>query len=377
MKTVESIFLVPIVSNGSVKGTVNAFMRTQPWAKRFDRAPYWVQSLFHQHAYQIPPQMLYLGASAGVTDGKTEAIVHVYGVAFNHPELLDAKNPRYKMANQRVIETALYAAKRHPKAVVLGLGAACSIACKGGREVVAALEAAAIDIPVTNGSANTAVVAHINTVGAVGDASLSNHTATVVGIGSVGGSILLNLAGTEIQKVVCVGRPGNDEKVSARLKRLGLNGDSRFIDAETLCDALPETTLLYFSSSSTETAITEAEVHELPHGAIVIDLNAPPATERTAFADRPDIIALSGGLIQVPGSSARLGHLVGLADPQAFACLGETVAIALGLAKSEIPQPPRRDTWLGQPEKNHIAWCAWAMKNYGFQPVKRDPWLWD
>jgi predicted amino acid dehydrogenase len=374
---VEAVFLVPIVSNGNIKGTTNAFVRTRPWAKGFDRAPHFVQSLFHQHAYRIPPQMLYLGASSGVKHSKRHVVVHVYGVPFNHPELLDVKNPRYEMANQRVIQTALHAAKRHPNAVVLGLGAACSIACRNGTKVADALEKAGITIPVTNGSANTAVVAHINTVGAVGNTLLSGHTATVVGIGSVGGSILLNLAATEIKKVICVGKPGSNEPIPKRLKRLGLDTDPRFIGADSLSETLPETTILYFSSSSAGAAITKTEVHELPHGAIVVDINAPPATERASFLDRPDINALSGGLIQVPGSSARLGHLVGLADPQAFACLAETVAITLGLAMGEIPSPTKLHTWLGQPDKDHIDWCREAMTRYGFQPVKRDPWLWD
>lgn len=79
------------------------------------------------------------------------------------------------------------------------------------------------------------------------------------------------------------------------------------------------------ATSSTNNLLT---VDNLGRGAVVCDISRPKNIEREVEFRRPDVLALDGGVIKVPGLPY-LGWNFGLDEGLAYACMAETMMLAL------------------------------------------------
>ncbi len=99
--------------------------------------------------------------------------------------------------------------------------------------------------------------------------------------------------------------------------------------------ALREAQMVVIATSSAEEFITP---EMLRHGAVVCDMSRPPNVSRRVEVERPDVLVLDGGVIEVPGKPW-FGWDFGYEQGLAYACMSETMMLAL--------ERDYRDTSLG------------------------------
>lgn len=102
--------------------------------------------------------------------------------------------------------------------------------------------------------------------------------------------------------------------------------ENSFMQISTeIADALASADIVVCATSSTSELLTESN---LAFGAIVCDISRPKNISREVEITRPDVLALDGGVISVPGFPD-LGWNFGLEKGLAFACMAETMMLAL------------------------------------------------
>jgi Predicted dehydrogenase len=99
--------------------------------------------------------------------------------------------------------------------------------------------------------------------------------------------------------------------------------------------ALRQAQMVVIATSSAEEFVTP---EMLRHGAVVCDMSRPPNVSRRVEAERPDVLVLDGGVIEVPGKPW-FGWDFGYERGLAYACMSETMMLAL--------ERDYRDTSLG------------------------------
>ena len=66
----------------------------------------------------------------------------------------------------------------------------------------------------------------------------------------------------------------------------------------------------------------------LKPGCVITDVARPLDLSAEDVAKRPDVLVVESGEVQLPGEDVRMGD-IGLPDGVAFACLAETIVLAL------------------------------------------------
>lgn len=102
-------------------------------------------------------------------------------------------------------------------------------------------------------------------------------------------------------------------------------GSSRMLLSASINDDLPKADIVVCATSSTGKLLTP---DNLAKGAVVCDISRPKNIDREVEFKRPDVLALDGGVIRVPGSPD-LGWNFGLDEGLAYACMAETMMLAL------------------------------------------------
>jgi len=90
-------------------------------------------------------------------------------------------------------------------------------------------------------------------------------------------------------------------------------------------DDLRKAEVVVCATSSTKNLLNE---QNLGRGAVVCDISRPKNIDREVEFKRPDVLALDGGVIKVPGLPF-FGWNFGLDDGLAYACMAETMMLAL------------------------------------------------
>ncbi len=101
--------------------------------------------------------------------------------------------------------------------------------------------------------------------------------------------------------------------------------ESPVIISTSVNEVLPLADVVISATSSVGKLITPAN---LKIGAIVCDMSRPANVSEEVEKTRPDVLAIDGGVIQVPGN-ADLGWDFGFDVGQAYACMSETIMLAL------------------------------------------------
>jgi acetylornithine/succinyldiaminopimelate/putrescine aminotransferase/predicted amino acid dehydrogenase len=260
---------------------------------------------------------------------------------------------------------------REGGAGIVGLGAYTSVVSGGG------LYLKDEGIPLTTGNSYT-VVSAVEAVSAACarlGIPLQHSTAAIVGAaGSIGRGVALLLS-EAVGGLVLVGNPQSQNQaagrrilgVAAEICRYlaGLLQAGRHFPAGSLGDRLsrcgelppPEASLdefIAFAQStacrngamgittSLEEALAGAGIvvcatssrekliqpGDLPPGAVVCDISRPPNVSAAVERERPDVLVIDGGVVELPGRPD-LGWNFGFPRGLAYACMAETMMLAL------------------------------------------------
>ncbi len=228
-----------------------------------------------------------------------------------------------KKVYTKIIETGRLAERLG--ASILGLGAFTSVVGDAGVTV-----AETLDIPVTTGDAYTVAVA----VEAIWEAArqmeipLESACAAIVGatgsIGRVCAEMLACAATPPAELVLFARRRPALEALQAHLQARcpGVN-----VTISTDLAELRRAHLVLTVTSAIDAVVDPAC---LQAGAVVCDVARPRDVAASLAGKRPDVLVIDGGMVDTPGGPAVDFHFnFGLPPRQAFACMAETMALAL------------------------------------------------
>lgn len=217
----------------------------------------------------------------------------------------------------KIIQSGRYAERLGAR--LLGLGAFTSVVGDGGETI-----AEAMSIPVTTGNSLTVAVS----VDAVRSATsrlrmnLSDSTIAVVGATGAIGSVCTRLLASEAKDLILVGRHMHSlEPIAAQAMEQG----ARFVDTTTNIERIRRAQIVFSASSALGPLI---EARHLNKDAIVCDVARPRDVARQVKSQRPDVLVIDGGMMQVPGD-VDFGFDFGFPPGQAYACMAETMALVL------------------------------------------------
>ncbi len=222
-----------------------------------------------------------------------------------------------KVVYKKIIQTGRLAEKLGAK--ILGLGAFTSVVGDGGLTI-----AKNLNIPVTTGDSYTVAVAvkAIQEAAVIMDIPMDKATVAVVGATGSIGSLCAELLAKQAGQMLLIGRrQGKLNEVAARVRAVGCNQVSITADINRLTNAH----LIITVTSAVDTII---HPHHLRRGAVVCDVSRPRDVSRRVAEERPDVLVIEGGMVQVPGP-VDFGFDFGFPPVMAYACMAETISLAL------------------------------------------------
>jgi predicted amino acid dehydrogenase len=219
---------------------------------------------------------------------------------------------------RKIVQTGRLAERLGAK--ILGLGAFTSVVGDAGLTISRQLS-----IPVTTGDSYTVAVA-VEAARAAArqmDIWLPGAVAAVVGATGAVGAVAAELLAHEVPKLWLVGRRA--EALQALRVRL-LERTPAQVEVATDLAPLSEAELILTVTSALDTVI---EPRHLRPGAVVCDVARPRDVSARVAAARDDVLVIDGGIVQVPGSGVRLNFDFGFPPDMVYACMAETMALAL------------------------------------------------
>jgi predicted amino acid dehydrogenase len=199
-------------------------------------------------------------------------------------------------------------------AQLIGLGAFSSVVGDGGVTV-----AQRSKIPVTTGNSYTVATAIQGVLEAsrLIELDTANATLAVAGAtGSIGRTCAMILA-KKFGHVILVGRDLERTQIVAN-EIPGAVATTNFNEMLS-ADAVVTVT-------SSESSVIKPE--HLKPGALVCDVARPRDVSKRVSTERPDVLVIEGGVVQVPGH-VQFGFDFGFPEGMAYACMSETMMLAL------------------------------------------------
>ncbi|MXV20867.1 semialdehyde dehydrogenase [Deinococcus xianganensis] len=174
------------------------------------------------------------------------------------------------------------------------------------------------DIGITNGNAFTAAMTYLAIERLLPHLPIYPVIALVGATGSVGACVTQMVAERHLGQLLLVAR--NEE----RLELLRAPLQSKHVRISTDMLDVRQADLIILMTSAAD-ALLHSE--HLKEGAIVLDDTQPRNTSPALVQTRPDVQVVDGGLVEIP--SMRLKGTIGLKRGLAYACLAETMLLAL------------------------------------------------
>lgn len=201
---------------------------------------------------------------------------------------------------------------------VVGLGAFTSVVADAGISV-----AKGVDIAVTTGNSYTVGAAIEGVAQAARLMGIDPQGASAAVVGATGsvGRVCAHLLSGTVSALCLVGRD------RARLERVGaeLNGNARVTCSTDPATALHDADMVVTVTSAMDTVI---EPEALKCGAVVCDVARPRDVSPRVARERPDVLVIEGGVIEVPGP-VEFNFDFGFPPRTAYACMAETMLLAL------------------------------------------------
>lgn len=202
---------------------------------------------------------------------------------------------------------------------LLGLAAYVSLVGKRG-----SLIAKHVNIPVTTGTAYTiamALEAAMQVAQQVG-IQLRSCNAAVVGATGTIGSACSAILGAKVQRLTLVAR--NKQRLGDLV--LSLKRGAAVLETTDRTDEVTEQADLIICCTNTPATLIDAR--RLKPGAVVCDVSQPHNIDPEVVRQRRDVLVIDGGVVRPPGD-VNFNFNFGLAPGLAFACIAETMILAL------------------------------------------------
>lgn len=218
---------------------------------------------------------------------------------------------------RKIVQTGKLAEKLGAR--VLGLGAFTSVVGDGGITI-----AKQLNIPVTTGDSYTVAQAvhAIEEAAVLLEKPLSTATVAVVGATGAIGSVCAQLLAPQCQQLLLIGR--RVEKLQEVATAVRLQGTAQVTLSANMAD-LAQADFIITVTSAVETII---EPQHLRPGAVVCDVSRPRDVSKQVAEQRPDVLVIEGGMVEVPGP-VNFNFDFGFPPKMAYACMAETMALAL------------------------------------------------
>jgi len=204
-------------------------------------------------------------------------------------------------------------------AKIVGLGAFTSVVGDGGLTI-----ARGLDIPVTTGDSYTVAMAvrAIRQAATVMDVAMERATVAIVGAGGAIGAVCAEMLAAETGRIVLIGRRMDKlNQVATKVRAAGCSD-------VTLTDDMNELAQAHLIITVTSAVDAIIEPQHLQRGAVICDVARPRDVSRLVAEQRPDVLVIEGGLVEVPGA-VDFGFDFGFPRRMAYACMAETMALAL------------------------------------------------
>ncbi|MBL8067317.1 MAG: shikimate dehydrogenase [Armatimonadetes bacterium] len=213
----------------------------------------------------------------------------------------------------RKLEMAVELAKREGCGIV-GFGAFTSVVGDGGTTIHDRT-----GFPITTGNSYTVATAIEGTLDACNRVGIDRKQATLAVVGATGsiGRACAEVMAPEFGHVILVGRDlPRTKAVAAEIPGAEATTD---LEAIKMADVLVTVT-------SSDAELIQPE--HLKQGAIICDVARPRDVSVRVGRERPDVLAIEGGVIEVPGNFQSTFDF-GFPPGTAYACMSETFMLAL------------------------------------------------
>jgi predicted amino acid dehydrogenase len=262
----------------------------------------------------FPP--LYISEVTGVTSDATGASIRgwLLAVPYTPPTMM-------RLPVNRVYNKIVACGKMAEKlgARTLGLGAFTSVVGDAGKTI-----ADRLDIGVTTGDSYTVAVAVDALLEAARLMEIAPRETTVAVVGATGaiGKACAQLLAGDVGKLILIGRR---EDAVEDVRALCVARGAQDVLASVNMQDIYEADLIMTATSAVGEVI---EPKHLKPGAVVLDVARPRDVSVRVAQERPDVLAIDGGTVDVPGANADFHFSFGLPPKQAFACMAETMTLA-------------------------------------------------
>ncbi|MGO0122973.1 shikimate dehydrogenase [Desulfothermobacter acidiphilus] len=223
---------------------------------------------------------------------------------------------------EQVLERVVRAGKLAEQlgAKILGLGAFTKVVGDAGITV-----AQRLNIPVTTGNSYTVATAVAATREAAALMGYSLEEASVAVVGATGaiGSVCAELLAREVRDLTLVGR--SKERLRHLADKIKHRTGLAVKITDDLKDTLRRSDVILTVTSAVHTVI---EPEDLKPGAVVCDVARPRDVSRRVAVERPDVLVIEGGVVEVPGE-VNFNFNFGFPPRTAYACMAETMILAL------------------------------------------------
>jgi predicted amino acid dehydrogenase len=154
------------------------------------------------------------------------------------------------------------------------------------------------------------------------DIKIEEATVAVVGATGAIGHVCADLLSFEAARLILIAR--DEKKLEILRDRLRARARSELITS-TKMDILKEAQLILTVTSALHDVI---HAEDLQAGSVVCDVARPRDVSAMVAARRDDILVIDGGMVDVPGS-VNFHFNFGFPEGKAYACMAETIALAL------------------------------------------------
>lgn len=291
------------------------------------------------------PAAFVIGSGRVVGAGDATAHGDLIGLPYTSAQLLGLPAERALRVVGGAVDLAISRG-----ATVVGLGGYSSVITGNGLGLG---ETAA---PITTGNTFTAAASlrAIRRVCGERGVDVGKARVTILGAGGAIGKMIGKQLAGEVGSIALVGRPGADSVIAPKLwaaaheivasARRGagagdlavaaaaVDGDmddlirSRHLEFFTDPVAAVKDSLIVIAATSAPHALLNPT--DLMAGAVVCDVAQPPNIGRDVRSERPDVTVFDGGIVKIP-SGSEFGLTYGLADGLTYACMAETMLLAL------------------------------------------------
>ncbi len=263
-----------------------------------------------------------------------------------------------QLVYRKIIQTGKLAERLGAR--LLGLGAFTSVVGDAGVTI-----AKHLNIPVTTGDSYTISQAAkaVQEAAVLLNKPLSNSTVAIVGATGAIGSICAQLLAAESNEMILIGqRTKKLQEVATAVRQQGCAN----VSVSTNIDKLAHAHFIITVTSAIDVII---EPEHLRRGAVVCDVSRPRDVSKQVAKQRPDVLVIEGGMVEIPGS-VNFNFDFGFPPKMAYACMAETMALALD--GNYVSFTLGRDIKLSQVQTIDTIANRHGFKLGGFRSFERD-----